>query len=78
MFEEGEIAAMAVELGYSLDPAECANYCDNVRELATVELKRAALEAFADGRAWPGRLVDESAVDPLEREAASESGDGSG
>jgi len=78
IFEEGEIAAMAVDLGYSLDPEQCANYCDNVRELATVELKRAALEAFADGRAWPGRLVEESAVDPLEREAASESGDGSG
>ena len=66
VFEEDEVRAMAAGLGYSLDPAECANYCENVRELATVELKRQALQAFADGESWPGRLAEESEL--VERE----------
>jgi hypothetical protein len=48
-FGEDELAAAARDLGYGLDPAECANYCDNVRRLADVELRKRALRAFAEG-----------------------------
>ena len=68
VFSEEEILETAASLGYSLDPAECANYCDNVRELATVELQKRALQAFAAGESWPGILSDdelETEVNPL-------------
>ena len=52
-FEDQEIEETATALGYSLDPEQCANYCNNVRELAILELKRRALEAFADGKPSP-------------------------
>jgi len=42
-----EIAVTAAELGYSLDPVHCADACDNVRALATLELKKRALVRFA-------------------------------
>jgi hypothetical protein len=46
VFEDKHVAVMAAELGYSLDPNACANTCGNVRELAVLELKKRALEAF--------------------------------
>ena len=66
VFEEDEVQAMVTGLGYSLDPAECANYCGNLVELATIELKRQALLAFAEGNPWSGRLIEESEM--VERE----------
>ena len=63
-FSEEELSSQAASLGYSLDPARCANYCDNVRELAAIELQKLALAAFADNRPWPGRLGDEPIAGP--------------
>lgn len=57
-FSEVEIHRAAGKLGFSLDPARCETWCDNVRELAIVELKKLALVAFADGEAWPGNMVE--------------------
>ena len=56
VFRDEEIAEMVRRLGYSLDPAQCRNTCDNVRRLAAFELQKIALEAFADGRRLPGRM----------------------
>ena len=47
---EQQIEAMARSLGYSLDPAACADYCDNVRRLARVEIQKRALRDFAESR----------------------------
>jgi hypothetical protein len=55
-FGPAEIREAARELGYSLDPALCANACANVEALAVLQLKRRALLAFADGRPVPGTL----------------------
>jgi hypothetical protein len=44
-FTEEDIAGMAASLGYSLDPVTCRNACENVRNLAVLELEKAALEA---------------------------------
>ncbi len=68
VFEDDEIRDMARDLGYSLDPAECANYCDNVHDLAVIELKRTALDAFANGRRWPGRMGAKGEFEELEIE----------
>jgi len=50
------IAVTAAELGYSLDPVRCADACDNVLALATLELKKRALVRFALSRKdrWQG------------------------
>jgi len=52
-FTPAEMEAVARSLGYSLDPAACRNFCDNVRRLAEVELRKRALREFADGAAPP-------------------------
>jgi len=44
---DGEFAVTAAELGNSLDPVRCADACDNVRALATLELKNRAFVRFA-------------------------------
>jgi hypothetical protein len=46
---DDRIEITAEGLGYSLDPAVCSDYCDNVRRLALLELKKQALTAFAGG-----------------------------
>jgi len=56
VFGTEEIEGTARGLGYNLDPAVCLNACENIRHLAEIELKKAALQAFADGRAMPGRV----------------------
>ena len=43
---EEEIRAMAVTLGYSLEPAACGNTCENVRTLAVIELEKQRLLAL--------------------------------
>jgi hypothetical protein len=63
-FTDGEIAAAARDLGYSLDPAECANYCDNVRRLALVELRKRALRALAYGAEVEPRAAGVPALNP--------------
>lgn len=68
VFGETEIRGKAESLGYSLDPAACANYCANVRELARIELSRDALVALAEGRPGPGRLAETSEEAALQRE----------
>jgi hypothetical protein len=62
VFSEEEIAESSRALGYSLDPATCANWCDNARELAVVELQKRALLALVANEAWPGKLVEEAPV----------------
>lgn len=52
-FSRRELQVMAQSLGYSLEPGECANYCDNVRRLAEAELRKKALRDFADGAPSP-------------------------
>lgn len=47
---EDRIEKTARDLGYSLDPSVCSNYCDNVRRLALLVLEKQTLEAFAEGR----------------------------
>lgn len=54
VFSPAELEEAARSLGYSLDPAECANFCENVARLADIELKKRALKAFAEGGAGPG------------------------
>jgi hypothetical protein len=49
-FTEEEIGGMASSLGYSLDPEVCRNTCENVRNLAVLELEKAALEAAVGNR----------------------------
>jgi len=56
VFSGEEIEATALGLGYSLDPEKCLNACENIRRLAEIDLKKAALQAFADGRVLPGRM----------------------
>lgn len=52
-FTEPQIRAAARALGYSLDPQRCRNTCTHVRALASIELQKRALAAFADGVALP-------------------------
>jgi len=56
VFSTEEIEGTVRGLGYNLDPGICLNACDNIRHLAEIELKKAALQAFADGHAMPGRV----------------------
>jgi hypothetical protein len=67
VFTEEEIAESARALGYSLDPAMCANWCDNAREAALVELEKRALLALVAGEPWPGTLADEAAAQAAAR-----------
>lgn len=60
-FPSAEVEEAARSLGYSLDPAACADYCDNVRRLAVADLMMQALRAFADGREGPGRPEPQAA-----------------
>jgi hypothetical protein len=64
VFSPREIEDAARSLGYSLDPRQCADACDNVRRLAIIELKKSALRAFADGHQGPGRIPSASAPTP--------------
>ncbi|MEE9231043.1 MAG: hypothetical protein V3U86_10085 [Acidobacteriota bacterium] len=48
-FSPEQLESAARSLGYSLDPNDCGNYCENVRRLAILELKMRALRAFAQG-----------------------------
>jgi hypothetical protein len=56
-FSQSEIEATVASLGYSLDPDECLDYCQQVHRLAILELEKEALRAFAQGRKGPGRLL---------------------
>ena len=48
-FGDAEIEAAARQLGYSLDPASCADTCGNVRRLAGIHLKMEALRRLGMG-----------------------------
>jgi hypothetical protein len=58
VFTSEAIGAKAQQLGFSLEPAQCGNTCENVHRLAVFELQKDALEAFADGRPLPGRIQE--------------------
>ena len=57
-FTEQDIEQMASSLGYSLDPDRCRTTCENIRNLAVLELKKRALEAFAAGTSAPNGPAD--------------------
>lgn len=57
-FTDEEIAAAARALGYGLAPAECADYCGNVRRLAVLHLKMALLRAHGEGDGGAARDSD--------------------
>jgi hypothetical protein len=42
-----QVERAARSLGYSLEPAACANYCENVYRLALLELQKQALRRAA-------------------------------
>lgn len=52
-FTEEDLEQAARRLGYSLNPVECADYCENVRRLAVATLQKRALKAFAEGEPVP-------------------------
>jgi len=55
-FDSADVERMALSLGYSLDAALCADFCDNVRRLAIIELQKQALREFAEGTG-PARAI---------------------
>ena len=50
----------AAKLGLSLDPDRCGIACDNVRRLATIELKKTVLRLYAEGKEVPYQRVAQS------------------
>jgi len=62
---EAEIRHAAAALGYSLEPEQCSNTCENVRNLALLELEKQALRALA--KAPPGSCAERAAAarDPI-------------
>jgi hypothetical protein len=52
---DAELGTAAASLGYSLDPQVCGNTCENVRNLALIELQKQALLALAS--APPGSCL---------------------
>jgi len=72
-FSPQEVEEAARSLGYSLEPAQCADFCENVYRLSIVELQKRALKAFAEGRPGPGRIRATPAGSTLSPEKADDS-----